>query len=169
MRMLYQLQALTPRQVEALLADPDLAEEIAFTEAGEQNEAIFGEPLAARLGLDQAWDILRVLLAGMESESADPSPNALLGGEAMGEDVGYGPARLRTAAETEQLARFLRSVELDQLLSRVNYAEMAMREIHHFPQTEDALREEISANYPMLRDYVSRAADAKQGLLVWLC
>src|SRR3954471_18786280 len=172
MSMLCQLLALTPRQVEALQADPDLAEEIAFADEAEDGdndgEPIFDEPLGARLELEYSWDVLRVLLEAMEVEGADRRATALLFGEEMGEDVGYGPARLRTAAETAQFARFLESIELEQLLSGMSYAEIAKHEIYRLPQTEERLRAVVSADYPSLRDYVSKAAAAKQGLLVWL-
>jgi hypothetical protein len=170
MSMLCQLLALTPRQVETLQADPDLAEEIAFADGDEAGDLqpIFDEPLAARLELEHSWDVLRVLLDAMDVAGTDRPAKALIFGEAMGEDVGYGPARLRTAAETEQFARFLQSVELDHLLSRMSYAEIAKHEIYRLPQTEERLRAVVSAYFPSLRDYVARAAAAKQGLLVWL-
>jgi len=129
---------------------------------------VFDEPVRKTLELQKSWDFLQVLLAKFEVADTKLPANSLLGGEPIGDDVGYGEANLRTAAETEQFARFLQSVDLDRLLSQVNFEELKARKLYAFPEDDAELREILAYYYPPLRDYVTKAAAAKHGLLVWL-
>src|SRR5262249_11359793 len=105
----------------------------------------------------------------------DAPGDALLSGEDLGEDVGYGPARLHDEKETTEFARFLVAQDLAQLQKHVNYAEMCRIGIYAMPRGQgsenqfgEMLRAEVACYFPLLRDYVVKMADKKNGFLVWL-
>jgi hypothetical protein len=99
---------------------------------------------------------------------------ALLTGIAMGEDVGYGPARLHDAKETAEFARFLEAVDPAQLRARAATARMSRLGIYQLGgaragvDPDDSLRDEVGLYFPFLRDYVAKAAERGYGLLVWI-
>jgi len=172
MSMLCFLQILSPKQIEAVRGDEDLTQTI--TEAGydEDSQPIADEPLAKWLELDHSWDIMRQLLLKFSVDDTEDWAD-ILGGETIGDDVGYGEASLRDPAETEQFNRVLQSVDLDRLLSALNYREFLEMKLYGFPDGSEPdaveeIREEMGTYYPALRDYVAKAAAAKHGLLIWL-
>jgi hypothetical protein len=74
-------------------------------------------------------------------------------GQSLGDDVGYGPARLHNPDETRQFARFLSAQNVEHLKRRVNYREMLGLQVYAMPsggQTPDAqheaeLRQEVGS------------------------
>jgi hypothetical protein len=80
-------------------------------------------PFEDVLDLQKTWLILHYLFTGHVDDSKAPG-DALLSGQELGDDVGYGPARLHDVQETAEFARFLNAVDVARLQARVNYREM---------------------------------------------
>ena len=59
--------------------------------------------------------------------------DALLTGEELGDDLGYGPARLHDEKETRDFARFLETLDVPRLRERVNYRDMLRLGIYSMP------------------------------------
>ncbi len=57
--------------------------------------------------LNQAWHILHYLLSGSDAEGDWPSTFIMFGGQEIGQDLGYGPARLLTKELLDDVAKFL--------------------------------------------------------------
>jgi hypothetical protein len=126
------------------------------------------------LDLDKSWHMLHYLFTG-HVDASDAPGNALLAGEDIGDDVGYGPCRLHGVAATADFARFLKSLNLAQLQERVNYREMSRMQVYSMPmgpgsdaEYEGELRTEVAVYFPRLRDYVAAAAERHGGLLLWV-
>jgi hypothetical protein len=97
------------QQLEASRATDDRApgakeRQVRFAEARERIARLgsFEPPL----DLGKSWHILHFLLAG---EIGPPSGDGafLMTGQELGDDMGYGPARLHSPAETKDFSRFL--------------------------------------------------------------
>jgi hypothetical protein len=93
----------------------------------------------------------------------------------MGEDVGYGPARLHRPTDTRDFSHFLETQDLARLQARVNLQEMSRLRVYAMPmgsgsaaEHERELRDEVGFYFPRLRDYVGRMSDKGNGLLVWV-
>ncbi len=184
MGMQGELQALTSRQVEALRANPDMVSDIPFAHSDGNAETLFDEPLRESLDLENSWDILRFLMnkAGGQDgpDRKDWSSELLCADEDLGAediDMGYGPPYLRSIEETKKFASFLQSVDLDRLLSHLNCPGMLKEKIYGvYPARnpdeekvqERGLREYASGYFPLLRDYVVKAAAAECALLLWI-
>jgi hypothetical protein len=129
-------------------------------------------PLEEALDLEKSWHMLHYLFTGHIDPASAPG-DALVTGEELGEDVGYGPPRLHNEKETRDFARFLGTVDLARLQKRVNYREMSRIGVYSMPmgrgsdaEFEAELRAEVTSYFPLLRDYVTRMADKQNGLLI---
>lgn len=113
--------------------------------------------------LDKMWNAVHWLLTGT-SMSPDGLGRILLGGSEVGDDVGYGPARLVGPDEVKQLAQKLEG--LDEAVLAARWDPSAMTAAGVYPQVwdePDVLEEEV---LPSLRSVLAlyRAAAQTGGL-----
>src|SRR3569832_1383456 len=76
----------------------------------------FGELLESddeetSVDLDKAWHGIHWLLTGSADPTAETLSDAILGGEGIGEDLGYGPGRLLAAARVGAVAEALDGID----------------------------------------------------------
>lgn len=129
--------------------------------------------LEPTISLDKSWYVLHYLFTGHVGPASAPG-DFLLTGEEIGEDLGYGPARLHSEAATRDLRRFLDGQDLERLQSRIDLNEMRRQRIYALPlgpgsETEykNELRADVALYFGLLRDYVRQISDKGDGLLVW--
>jgi len=95
----------------------------------------------------------------------------VLGGEDLGEDLGYGPARFLTPEQVEDVAATLRTVDVDELASKYAPEEMELAEIYPgviwVKDSENAL-EYVLENYERLVEFYSAAAERGDGMILWI-
>ncbi len=139
--------------------------------------------------MDKAWHAIHWLLTGSSDESppsrrrsgllrrrAAPQPSAgaealaVLGGEPVGDDDGYGPARLLRPEQVAAVAEALRPLTPEVLGHRVDLTAMeAIEAADLYPgiwDEEDVYEEYLGPNYEVLRDfYLAAAADDAAVLL----
>ncbi len=135
---------------------------------GSTKTAATGRPKGKVLDLHKSWHLLHYLFTGSAGETAPPGGLLLSGGKEIGEDLGYGPARLLKPSETKIFAAFLATLSLDQLNQRLDLNQMAKLELYAVSPNADELQEEIALYFPKLKDYVEKAAARGDGLLIWL-
>jgi hypothetical protein len=126
-----------------------------------------GEP-AKSISLDKAWHGLHYLLCG----AAEPVPGALgqavLGGTEIGEDLGYGPARYFTPAETKEVALALQEPALEQTLhARFNPAVMEQHGLYPGGWDQEGDDWLIDA-FRDLRDFYAAASAAGNAVIAVL-
>lgn len=205
MSMICWLQGLSPAQIKALRAAPSLANNVAivsqstlfdevakrmspeqkaaFEKAAKGARARIKEaqsrlapigPFEPALSIEKSWHMLHYLFTG-HVDASDAPGNALLTGQALGGDAGYGPARLQDESRTRAFGDFLATQDVARLQARVNLQEMTRLKIYAMPagsgtaaQYESELRAEVAQYFPLLRDYVGRMAAKKYGLLIWI-
>lgn len=124
------------------------------------------------LDLEKLWHILHYLFTGHVGPANAPG-DLLLTGEGLGEDVGYGPARLHGPTETRDFRRFLDTQDLPRLQARVNRLDMRRLGVYPAPLERDSeyegqVRDGVAFYFPQLRDYVRRMSDKGNGLLTWV-
>jgi hypothetical protein len=125
----------------------------------------------AMTDLDKAWHGIHYLLTGTAWEG-EPPLNALVtsGREVGKEDVGYGPARTLTAAETREVAAAL--ARLDDATLRGRFAPAEMMRLEIYPEIWDRdPAEDDTLGYLMeylseLRGALNMASAQGLGLLV---
>src|SRR5688572_12485480 len=81
--------------------------------------------------LDKAWHGIHFLLTGSSDEGKPPLDFLVAGGRPVGdEDVGYGSARVFTAAETRRIADAVKAVSDEQLAARFDPRAMMAKKIY---------------------------------------
>ena len=181
MSMICNVLGVSPAQMAALRANPDLAsylamhvDEVPMGRSAAPSTLTALGPVETPLDLHKSWHLLHYLFAG-DIEPTGAAESALMGGEELGEDLGYGPPRLHDAAATAAFGAFLKQLTSEKLQARLNLEEMQRAGVYAIPmglrvtkRDEDDLREEIAAYFGPLREYVLKMVARNHGLLIWL-
>lgn len=124
------------------------------------------------LDLHKSWHMLHYVFTGSAWEGAAPANTLLLGGREVGEDMGYGPARIVSVAETSAFDAFLKGQTPEALERRIDISRMSSLGIYCAEGGEDAdaaeLVDDLGHYLPMLKSYVAEAADKRNGLVIWM-
>jgi hypothetical protein len=123
------------------------------------------------LDLDKSWHGIHYLLTGTAWEGDPPLNFLVIGGREVGDDeVGQGPARTYTAAETREIAGALAAVGDPELRSR--FAPDAMMRLEIYPEiwdrdpAEDDTLGYLLEYLGLLRTAVATVVERGHGLLV---
>ncbi len=177
MGMVLTARMLTPDEMAAAFASPEALERLLYPEDGEE---------AREVDVDKAWHGIHWLLTGSADDrppaarkrglfrrpAPEPDPVgaewlAVLGGEPVGGDDGYGPARLLRPEQVAAVAAALTPLERDTLAARVDLAAMDAAELYPaIWDEEDVYDEYLAPNYEVLRDFYLAAADEGAAVLL---
>jgi Domain of unknown function (DUF1877) len=131
-------------------------------------------PIEKALSLEKSWHMLHYLFTGHAGTGHAPG-DLLLSGEELGDDVGYGPARLHDERKASEFGQFLEGQDLARLRARVDFDEMdrvgvlyGLKQGLGSEAERQMLHEEIAHYFQLLRDYVRATADKGNGLMVWI-
>ncbi len=126
------------------------------------------EGLGPVLEIDKAWHGLHFLLCGLPEGGDPPFGLAVLGGTALGDDLGYGPARYLIPTEVRDVATALAEVEADALAAR--FSAKALQDAEVYPggwESDDCLAWLLDA-YQSLRTFYQDAAERGNAALLYL-
>lgn len=84
------------------------------------------------LDIDKAWHGIHYLLNGTTTTSKGPRGLVILGGQAVGPDLGYGPPRFLSVSEVAEVSKALIDLPADQFRRR--YDPKAMDAAEVYPQ-----------------------------------
>ena len=146
-----------------LRSNPDEIEDYLFPDDGDGEPENYAE-------IDKAWHGIHYLLTGTADEGAPPLSWAVMGGTEVGEDMGYGPARMLTSEQVKAISNALPSEET----FTASYAPEAMEAAQVYPDViwvrdgEEAL-EYLVENYKVMVEFYRSAASRSDGAILWLC
>jgi hypothetical protein len=173
MSMISWVLGMTPAQIDGVRAHPALAEVITRGNFRDPRLSLLGR-WEAPLDLEKSWHILHYLFTGHVDASPAPG-DTLVNGEAVGPNVGYGPARLHGPQATAAFAAFLAGQDADRLVQRIDIARMVGVGVYGLPvgaaddpTAAEGVAREVRSYFPPLRAYVDQMAAKEDGLLVWL-
>ena len=123
--------------------------------------------------LDKAWHGIHYLLTGTAWEGDKPLNFLVAGGRPVGDiDVGYGPARVLSAAETRAAHEALTQLSDEDLRGRFDPGDMTSKEIYpeiwDRPPEEDDTLSYVLEHVGTLREFLAQAVEQRQGLVVHL-
>ncbi|MES3035274.1 MAG: YfbM family protein [Gemmatimonadota bacterium] len=161
MSMIGCFAAVDPSQVDALCREPELL--MAHL------EQCANDPTRSA-DVDKAWHAIHFMLAGDPDGGEAPAASVVLGGVEVGEDLGYGPARLLTSEEVREIGLFLQGMPPEQFSLRYAPAEMDAAEIYPVVWVEDGEegREYVAHAYERLRKFYLEAAARGDSVVAWL-
>jgi hypothetical protein len=125
--------------------------------------------LGEELDIAKAWHGIHFLLCGVAGNAPGPLGNAILGGNEIGADRGYGPARYLEAAEAWAVAAALELIETTEIASRYDAAALGRERIYPGSWSDDP--DTISwlcDVYAELRAFYIDAARRGFGVLLYL-
>lgn len=158
-------KALSDQELDALTAHPSRVEELLFASllGGSSN----GHD---ELEIDKAWHGIHFLLTGTAWEGSFPLNFIVVGGEEVGDDLGYGPARALPSGDVAKVDAALDPLTTDELRGRFDATRMSELEIYPFGWSDDPDGElqYLLEFYVELRAFVRRTAERGHGLLVYL-
>lgn len=154
MGMYGRLQQITKSEVVAAMTDPSAVSPLL------DNHELPG------LDLDKAWQGIHFLLNGDPYSGDTPLADVVMGGEPVGSDMGYGPARVLTPTEVAEANAALQPVSGSELAERYNPAEFSAEEIYPFWEPQDEDLEYILSYFEPLKAYYAGAAANGRGMLL---
>jgi hypothetical protein len=160
MGMVFEARMITEEQAARLRADDGMVEQLLFEDDG-------GDDAPGRLvDLDKAWHGIHWLLTGSADETSTPTAWAIFGGSEIGEDFGYGPARLLDPGQVRQVAAALEPIDRATLAGRMDARAMTSASVYPGIWDEHEVFDEyLGPSYDMLRDFYRRAADEGSAVL----
>lgn len=165
MSMNGRLRLVSDAEIDQLAANPDTVEEFLFGEEDAYEDR-------SDLDLDKMWHAIHFLLTGGAHEERPPLDFLALGGEEMGDDLGYGAPRACRSRVVREIAKALEALTPDAALARFDPDRMSSLSI--YPEVWDREDERadqqawLRQSYTALRDLVLRAARDELGLLVYI-
>ena len=121
------------------------------------------------LDLHKSWHGIHWLLCQHPWEGPLPLKHTLFGQEEIGEDLGYGPARLNAPSEVLEVEKALRALSDAELMRRYDPKKMDELEIYPGNFTEDSSwRSDLKRDYNRLRKFYQEAAQEGDAVLTWL-
>ena len=76
------------------------------------------------LDLHKSWQMLHIAFTGEAWGGPAPAATLLVGGRPIGADMGYGPARIVSAVDTDGFATFLAGLDVPALCARLDLTTM---------------------------------------------
>jgi|SRR5271165_3004905 len=123
-----------------------------------------------RLDLEKSWHVLHYLLTGKAEDAPPPFGNAILGGQEIGDDLGYGPARFLTPEQVRHVASALASVTKEDLAHRFDLDAMTKAHIYpvHGASADESELELAQEYFELLSRYYAEAAAAGNAMLLYV-
>jgi hypothetical protein len=157
--------AVDAKTINRLKANPDQMDEFLNPDDGD------GEP-PRYADIDKSWHCIHFMLTGSAGGGPEPLSWAILGGEELGEDVGYGPARILQPDQVRSIASALLQIDEAAFKGRFSPQAMQVQDIYLHEMCVrdggDAL-DYLVSNYRGLVAFYGAAADRGDGAVLWMC
>jgi Domain of unknown function (DUF1877) len=146
-----------------LKSDPSLIEVYLYPNDGD-------DEAPNSIDVDKAWHGIHFMLTGKADGGDEPLALAVLGGEEVGGDVGYGPARFIEPEQVKAVAQALNALSVEAFAAR--FAPEPMQKAEVYPDIwvrdgQEAL-DYVLENYQLLVTLYTDAAQRGDGVIAWL-
>lgn len=154
--------AVAPETLQRLRDDPSLIDEYLHPDDGDSDPPNC-------IDVDKAWHGIHYILTGREDVGTEPLSWAVLGGEEVGDEIGYGPARFLQPEQVNGIAAWLP----DDTVFKTRFDPQAMEKAGIYPEAiwvrdgDDAL-DYLLENYRELVAFYKSAAERGDGAILWL-
>jgi len=163
MGMVGYFTAINPSVLDDLRADPDQMAELLFPNDGDD------EP-ENTIDVDKSWHGIHFILSEIAKDGATALESAILGGEPLGEDFGYGPARVLTPSEVQAVAAAMSSITDEAFAAK--FDPVAMEDGEIYPQIWERDGGEaldyLQHFFPSLVTFYADAAKQGNAVVLWL-
>ncbi len=131
----------------------------------DDDEAEMPEP---ELDLDKAWHGIHYLLTGSSWEVGEGAGAAILGGDPVGEDAGYGPPRILDPAAVRVIASGLDALDVAALRARFDPDALEAAEVYPgiWDEGIEVFDDYLAPNFTELRRFYGIAAQNGEAVLL---
>ncbi|MEW5787421.1 MAG: YfbM family protein [Pseudomonadota bacterium] len=157
--------AVSPQMLDMLISGEESIEEYLYPDDGDS------EP-SNSIDLDKSWHGIHYLLNGTSEGGERPLSMAVIGGVEFGPEVGYGPARYLTVAETADVAKALDGISISTLRARFDPSDMLDKDIYPSPMWERDGQEALAyalEYFHKLSAFYREAAARGDAAIQWIC
>ena len=162
MSMIGNFLAVRTEKLDELVRDP--AATAAFLDAAVEDQDELG---ADFLDVDKSWQGIHFLLTGSAWEGEPPLKWVVFAPTEIGEDVGYGPARMLSPEQVVAVSKALAPITGDKLKKKCDWK--LMNDSAIYPQGWRAGDEDyIAENFMNLKKLYESAARRRMGVVQWL-
>ncbi|RKE11437.1 uncharacterized protein DUF1877 [Catellatospora citrea] len=152
---------LSAGELQAVLDDAAVVDDLLYGDLEDDD----GEMPEPELDLGKSWHGVHYLLTGTAWDISQGAGEAVLGGEEIGEDGGYGPARLFTPEAVRAVAAALDALDVDAL--RARFDPQAMTALDIYPNLWAEMEfDYLAQNLTDLHRFYRSAADDGQAILL---
>ena len=165
MSLIGHVYLLAEERLQALLTEPGQVEQVI--------DGAYNEPGKGFVDLDKAWQCLHYLMTGSARDGEAPLNFLLKGGTPVGDDLGFGPARVFRPLEVAAIADALANVTQPMLLARFDLKKLEKLEIYPGRWAEVNLRSDYDLGYYFgpfeeLKRVSVRAKQERLAMMVWI-
>jgi hypothetical protein len=155
--------AVSTEKLESLIDDPDQITSLLYPE---DDYAV----LPNYLDIDKAWHAIHFTLNGKAWEGESPLFDVILGGEEIGEDIGYGPARYLTSAKVKSVAATLACITPEKFKEQFNPKALDAAQIYPEIWVRDGEEglEYVLDYYKQLQSFYQAAAERGDAALLYI-
>jgi Domain of unknown function (DUF1877) len=156
--------AIDPDTQRKIRNDPSLMEGFLYPDGGD------GEPEHS-VDVDKAWHGIHFMLTGKAHGGEGPLALAIMGGDEIGEEMGYGPARFLEPKQVQEVAAALEKLTIEEFEKGFRPAEMTAADI--YPEViwerdgKDALNY-VLENFQQMVVFYRDTAARGDGAVLWL-
>jgi len=162
MSMIGYFLAVKPERGEELAHDPAAVGTFVHEAIEDQDE--LGQDF---LDLDKSWQAIHFLLTGDVEGGDAPLAWAVLAPTTIGEDLGYGPARLLSPDEVTEVSKALAPITADKMKRRFNKETLNERNVYpNAWRADDA--DYIAENFTQLKKLYESAARRRMSIVQWI-
>jgi hypothetical protein len=165
MSMVMTLYALETSTFDRIVAEPVLiAKRLMGCQPGSRDAALLPR---RQCDLDKAWEAIHFVLTGGLEQRPDPL-GFLFGGQAVGDDLGLGPARALHPADVKASGAALESISEAEFRGRFFHRALLKESIYAIGDDETRDLEYVAGRYHTLRAFVIEAARRVEGVIITL-
>jgi hypothetical protein len=124
----------------------------------------------ARLELHKMWQGLHFILTGTAWNNSGPLGQAILGGDDVGPNLGYGPARLRAPEQVRATSEALSTIAVADFRRRFDPSAMDAAGVYPgiWMRERDTILDELVPLFENLRAFYRNTATRHYGALLWM-
>jgi hypothetical protein len=121
--------------------------------------------------IEKSWQAIHFVLNGDPWRGSGPLNNVVMGGKEVGDDLGYGPARILSADGVKQTAGALGGLTAGQFAQKGAACGFASAEIYVYSDedpTDQDIVEELTDYFEELKVFFREAAQRGDGMLLYI-
>jgi len=123
------------------------------------------DPFQDQVCLEKEWHTLHYLITGTLEPDGSALGDAILGGEEIGTNLGYGPARLIKPERVKEIAEALLAVDIDKKCKDLDESTQVASDIYGGISTEPMMLQYYREFFRKLDNMYGSAAKHEQALL----